>query len=85
MPEKLDAPQLVSPGKLRLTVRTVNGSSVNSNRLPGLELRANANLTVPRSQWMKVTNALTLTNGTVQLTNVDATPAAQFFIVSEPK
>lgn len=82
---KLDAPQPGPPNQLLLTVRTVNGTPVNSNRLPDLEVRASTNLALLPTQWTKLTNALTLTNGSVRLTNVDASAPARYFIVREPK
>ncbi len=82
---QLDLPQLVPPDKLQLTIRTANGTPVDSNRVPGMELLANSDLTGLLAQWTKLTNTLTLTNGVVRVTDVDATPTARFFIVSEPK
>jgi len=82
---KLDSPQLVPPGELQLTIRTADGTSVNSNRIQGIEVRASSDLTLPFAQWTKLTNALTLTNGVVRITNADAAIETRFFIVSEPK
>ncbi len=82
---QLDSPQLVPPDKLQLTIRTANGTPVDSNRVPVMEVRASTDVTRSFAQWTKLTNALTLTNGFVRVTNVDATPPARFFIVSEPK
>jgi outer membrane protein assembly factor BamB len=82
---QLDLPQLVPPDKLQLTIRTANGTPVDSNRVPVMELLANSDLAGLLAQWTKLTNTLTLTNGVVRVTDVDATPPARFFIVSEPK
>ncbi len=50
---KLDSPQPGPPNQLLLTVRTVNGTPVNSNRIPGLEVRASTNLALlsDRNDW----------------------------------
>ena len=50
-----------------------------------MEVLATTELTRSLAQWTKLTNVLTLTNGLVRVTNVDATPPARFFMVSEPK
>lgn len=82
---KLDAPKMFPPNKLELTVRTADGSPVASNRLSGMEVRASTNVTLARDLWPKLTNMLTLTNGVVLVTNVNAPPPRTFFIVTEPK
>ena len=81
----LDAPQFVALDKLQLTFRTVNGTPVNPDRVPSLEVRTGTNPALPSAQWTKLTNNLTLTNGIVRITNVDATLPARYFIISEPK
>lgn len=84
LPElKLDSPQLTA-NSVQLIIRTETGKAVDSNRLAGLELRASTNLGLPPALWTKLTNALVLTNGVVQVTNVDAGAPRRFFIVSEP-
>lgn len=86
LPElKLDTPQLTDASKLSLTIRTVTGTPVDSNRLTSMEVLASTNAALPTALWPKLTNALTLTNGFVQVTNVDAASPAKFFIVTEPK
>jgi hypothetical protein len=82
---KLDPPQPVPTNTFQLTIRTINGTSVDSNRLTGMEVRASTNLGLSPSQWVPLTNALTLTDGVVRVDGVDAGPPQQFFIVSEPK
>ncbi len=82
---KLDPPKSESLNKFQLTIRTIDGTAVNSNRLTGMEVSASTNLSLPLSQWSRLTNELTLTNGTVRVNSVDAGPLRQFFIVSEPK
>jgi outer membrane protein assembly factor BamB len=82
---QLDLPQLVPPDKLQLTIRAANGTPVDSNRVPLMELLASTDLTLSLDQWPKLTNTFTLTNGIVRVNNVDATPPPRFFIVSEPK
>ena len=82
---KLDPPWL-SPGKLLgLTIRTTNGTPIGSNRLTGMEVKTSADPAMPLALWTKLTNSLSLTNGIVSVTNVDASAPRRFFIVSEPK
>jgi outer membrane protein assembly factor BamB len=81
---KLDPPELTA-GKLSLIIRTATGTPVNPNRLTGMEVRASTNAGLTPDLWIKLTNSLTLTNGVVSVTNVDAPAPRRFFIVSEPK
>jgi hypothetical protein len=84
-PLKLDSPEFTSGNTLQLTVRTMTGTGVDSNRLNTLEVRASTNAMLPPAQWSKLTNALVLTNGIVQVTNVDAAASQRFFIITEPQ
>ncbi len=81
----LDPPRLTTAARLDLTIRTATGAPVDSNRLNGIEVRAGTNLALSPWQWPKLTNSLSLSNGVVRVTNVNATLPSQFFIVSEPK
>ena len=81
---KLDPPELAA-GKLSLTIRTATGTPVNSNRLAGIEVRTSTNAGLTPDLWIRLTNSLTLTNGVVSITNVDAPAPRRFYIVSEPK
>ena len=76
--------QAVPPNKFQLTIRTIDGTPVNSNRIAAMELRASTNVALSPSLWSKSTNDLTLTNGVVRVTNVDAGAPYLFFIVNEP-
>ena len=81
---KLDAPQVISGDRLRLTIRTVNGAPVSSTRIAGMEVRASTNLAQPLSQCTSLTNQPVLTGGTVYIDGVDAGAQPQrFFIVNE--
>jgi outer membrane protein assembly factor BamB len=83
---KLDAPEFVAPDTLRLTVRTVNGSAVDSNRVGSIEVRAATNVAQPAAEWSPLTNSLMLTNGVLRMDNVDASMQPwRFFNVNEPK
>lgn len=81
---QLDPPKLAA-GKLSLTIRTATGTPMDSNRLTGMEVRASTNAGLTPDLWTKLTNSLTLTDGVVSVTNVDAPAPRRFFIVSEPK
>jgi outer membrane protein assembly factor BamB len=80
---KLDPPKAVLPNQLQLTIRTANGSALDSNRVAGLELRASTNLALPLSGWAKLTNALVLTGGAGSVTNLDLGFPRRYFIVNE--
>jgi outer membrane protein assembly factor BamB len=81
---KIDPPQLFGPGQLDLTVRTVTGTPVSSNRLSAMEVRASGDVAQGVTTWTKLTNGLLLTNGVVRIPGVESeTP--RFFIISEPK
>jgi hypothetical protein len=82
---KLDAPRFAGTN-VQLTVRTVNGAPVASDRLTGMEVRTTIDPTQPIAQWLRLTNGLLLSNGMVRVTN--AAPASdpqRVFIISEPQ
>jgi hypothetical protein len=82
---RLDPPQPLDSNRLQLTVRTTNGAPVDAVRLAGLAVQATTNLSLAVTQWTKLTNELRLTNGAVQIENVDASgDPRRYFIVSEP-
>src|SRR5712664_500186 len=87
MPDlKLDPPQPLAAGELRLTVRTVNGAPLDSNRLAGMEVLATTEIVQALTQWTQLTNRLVLTDGVVRIDSVNSgTQPRKFFIVSEPK
>ncbi len=80
---KLDSPQLEPANKVQLTIRTVNGTPVNSNRLAGLSVRSTTNLALSPSLWPALTNNLVLSNDVLRVGGVDAKPPIQFFILDE--
>jgi len=82
---KLDVPQMFPASKLELTIRTSDGSPIASNRFAEMEVRASTNFALQRDLWPRLTNALTLSNGVVRVTNINAAPARTFFLVTEPK
>ena len=83
---RVETPQFSSPSALNLSIRTVNGTPVDSNRLTSLEVRATTTPTLAVTQWSKLTNSLVLTGGVVRVQNIGAgTNAQRYFIVSEPK
>jgi hypothetical protein len=84
-PLSLDTPVPVPNKQIELTVRTTDGSPLNSNRVAGMEVRASTNLALPLSTWPKLTNAMLLTNGVGRVLNVDGQPQNRYFIVNEPK
>lgn len=81
---KLDAPERALTNRFHLTVRTADGTPLDSNRLATMELLATTNLSLPVTQWNNLTSQLIFTNGVARVTNVDGTLLRQFFIISEP-
>ena len=82
---RLDPPQPLDANRLQLTVRTTNGTPLNPVRLTGLAVQTTTNLSLAVTQWITLTNTLRLTNGAVQVENVEAgREARRYFIVSEP-
>jgi len=82
---RLDPPKPTPPNTVQLTIRTATGTGVDSNRLAGMEVRTSTNAAQSAALWTKLTNSLVLTNGIVQVTNVDASAPRRFFIVTEPE
>jgi outer membrane protein assembly factor BamB len=80
---KFDPPQFTSPNTLQLTVRTATGTVIDPARLTGMQLRASTNAALPPALWTPLPNALTLTNGFLRVTNVDAGAPRRYFIMSE--
>jgi outer membrane protein assembly factor BamB len=84
-PLKLDPPLFTPANRFELTVRTADGTPLDSNRLAGLGVRASADVNLLPSMWTPVTNPLIFSGGVVRITNLDANAPQQFFIVTEPK
>jgi hypothetical protein len=80
---KLDA-RAIEDGQLTITAGTVTGAPVGSNRFAGLELRASDTLSQPPGSWVKLTNSLALTNGSVRAQDPPSGPQ-RFYILSEPR
>ena len=80
----LDPPKQVSPNQVELTIRAVDGSPIDSNRLATLEVRAATDLALSAAVWPRLTNQMVFDNGLVRVTDVDAAAPSQFFITSEP-
>jgi outer membrane protein assembly factor BamB len=82
---RLEPPQFAGPDRLTLTVADASGASLASNRVASMEVLAGTNLADRLSQWIRLTNGLTLTNGRVRIDNVDAgVRPRRYFIVKEP-
>jgi hypothetical protein len=81
----LDPPWPSTGNRFELTVRTANGTPMDSNRLAGMEVRASTNLALSASAWPKLTNNLLLTNGVGRVLNLEGGPSRQYFIVREPQ
>jgi hypothetical protein len=83
---KLLSPQFLNSTQLQLTVSTVNGTPIDSNRLSNIEVRAANTLGASPALWPKLTNPLVLTtNGLALLTNtIPGGQSGQVFITVEP-
>jgi hypothetical protein len=83
---KLLAPQFLNRTQLQLSVTTVNGSAIDSNRLAKIEIRATNSPGISPAAWPKLTNLLVLsTNGQARLTNtIPASQSRQVYITVEP-
>ncbi len=85
-PIKLDPPQFLTADQLQLTIRTVNGAPLDSNRLAGLEVRVATNLGPSLGQWTPLTNNLVLTGGVARVDDVPSpTQPQRFYLVTEPQ
>jgi len=82
---RLDAAAAAAAEQLQLTIRTVSGAPIDSNRLAGIEVRGTTNLTQPPGAWVRLTNSVTSSNGVVRIDNVAPAQPQQFFIVNEPE
>jgi hypothetical protein len=80
-PLKLLSPKFLNSTQLELVVSTADGTPIDSNRLPKIEVRATNTLGAPLSTWPKLSNQLVLTtNGLARLTNtIGAGQSRQFY------
>ncbi len=82
---RLEPPQFAGPDRVALTVGDAGGAPLTSNRVAVMEVLAGTNLADSLSQWTRLTNGLTLTNGRARIDNVDASGRPRrYFIVKEP-
>jgi hypothetical protein len=80
----LDPPRSAPGNNFELTIRTANGTPLDSNRLAAVEVWSSTNLSLSLSSWPKLTNSLTLSNGVGRVLNVDGRFPRRYFIVREP-
>ena len=80
-PLKLLSPHFLNSTQLELVLGTADGTPLDSNRLPRIEVRATNNLGASLSTWPRLTNPLVLTsNGLARLTNtIDAGQPMQYY------
>jgi hypothetical protein len=85
-PLKLLSPQFLNSTQLQLVVGTVNGSPIDANRLPVIEVRSTDLLGISPALWPKLTNPLVLDlNGLAWMTNtLKPGQARGVFITVEP-
>jgi outer membrane protein assembly factor BamB len=82
---KLDPPQESAANQLGLIIRTADGTPIDSNRVPSIELRSSSNVAFAPELWTRLTNQFLLSNGILYVTNLTRTSSEGFFILSEPK
>jgi hypothetical protein len=68
VPQQLSAALLLPDGSFSLTSENADGSLLQPGDLAGFEVQAATNLT----DWVTLTNALTLTNGSLRLRDPEA-------------
>ena len=81
----LDPPKPAPGNRFELTIRTVTGTPLDSNRLSVLEVASSTNLALSPAAWPRLTNNLTLTNGVGRVFNIDGGLTRRFFITREPQ
>ena len=69
VPQLLGSPQLLPDGSLQLTSGDVNGGQLQPSDLPNFEAQASADLV----NWTTLPDALSLTNGMLQLQDTSRT------------
>jgi hypothetical protein len=81
---KVDSPQFVAGNRLQLTIRSADGSPISADRLPNIEVRTSTNSALPRSVWTKLTNDMSLIDGVIRVTDIDATAYPRsFYVITE--
>ncbi len=80
-PLKLLSPQFLNSTQLELIVGTADGTPIDANRLPRIEVRATNTLGSSPSTWPKLTNQLVLTgDGLARMTNtISVNQPRQFY------
>jgi hypothetical protein len=68
-----------------LTIRAADGTAIDSNRVPSIELLSSTDVALAPALWTKLTNHLLLSNGVVYVTNLSRSNPNGFFLLSEPK
>jgi hypothetical protein len=80
VPQRLGAPVLLPDGSFSLTSGDADGSLLQPGDLAGFEVQAGTNL----MDWVTLTNALTLTNGSLRLRDPEsATLSRRFYRILE--
>jgi hypothetical protein len=82
-PLKLEAFFWPQSNNLQLTLRTVDETPIDLNRLAHLELRASTDSALALPLWSTITNSMVLTNGQVQINDLQIISPQQFFIGNE--
>jgi outer membrane protein assembly factor BamB len=83
---KLLPPRFLTSTQLQLTVTTTNGTPIESNRVPGIEVRATNRLGAPAGTWPTLPNRLVPAgNGLAWMTNlVSPDQPSLYYILIEP-
>jgi ELWxxDGT repeat protein len=78
-PLRLSQPELLAGGELRLTLENSDGTPISPTQLARIEVYTSPTLGVPLTQWQRVTNLLTLQNGSAQVSGLTMTNSARGF------
>ncbi len=68
---------------LQLALMAEDGSDISAGRLSKIQVRTATSLLLDISQWEALTSGISITNGFIQITNLNGALPQQFFILSE--
>ena len=82
-PLKLLAPLKLATNKFRLQAGNTDGSAVETQRVTKVDFRYSTNVSLSASNWIKLTNSVTVTNGVLRLDDTNAGTVRRFYITVE--
>ncbi len=82
-PLKMLAPLQLATNKFRLQAGNSDGSPLETQRVSKVDFRYSTNAALSATNWIKITNSVTLTNGFLRLDDTNAIQARRFYITVE--